>query len=68
MNSIRIANLALVGFGVLVEPALAGGQLQHLVPLQELVCLRWFLLAAHIGSARKFLAENNKLLLVFSKR
>jgi len=25
MNSIRIANLALVGFGVLVEPALAGG-------------------------------------------
>jgi hypothetical protein len=25
-----------------------------------LVCLRWFLLAVHIGSARKFLAENNK--------
>ena len=48
MNLIRIAGLALVGFAVLVETALAG-TLVYQVLLQGLVCLRSLLSAAHIG-------------------
>jgi hypothetical protein len=48
MTLIRIAGLA-AGFIALVEPALAGGQLQHLGQLQELVCLHLFFSAAPIG-------------------